>query len=130
MLAVNCRKNLLFARVHARFLRVKFRVHDVGHILLFLQASRRLGLLDFRFRRFDGGFILRQLLPHAGGVKLNQHIALFDLGRVGHQAHDLQIARIVRPRDDLRAERFDLALDFEGIDKILTLHLRGRNCGR
>ena len=131
MLAFDYRKNLLFAGIHARLSNVIVCRHDVGEILLFLQSRCGTRLLNLRICRFERRLVLRELLLHSGVVKFNQNVSLFNLRSVCRKLHDLQIARTVGRGDYHRAERLDLAFDFQVIDKFLALHIRGRefHCG-
>ena len=74
--------------------------------------------------------VLRELLLHSGVVKFNQNVSLFNLRSVCRKLHDLQIARTVGRGDYHRAERLDLAFDFQVIDKFLAFHIRSREFHR
>ena len=62
-------------------------------------------------------------------VELHDDVAGLDLGAVGRELEDLQLARLHRRRQDDRPERPDLAAELEGVDELAAGHFRRRQIG-
>ena len=125
--AFDSRHNLLFAGIQLRRFDVVSGFHRHGYILFFLQPRLSPGLFDLCLRRFQSRPVLRQFLLGFCFVKLDDSVALLQLGSVGCDLDDLKITSLSGSRNRYRLHRLHFTAELDRVDEFTTLHLESGN---
>ena len=113
--------------VELRALDVVLRLHQRRRVLFVRDARLRVRLLDLGVGLLQLGLLLLNRPLQHRAVELHHDVSGFDLGAVGRELENLELARLHGRRQHDGPERSDLAAKLERIDELAARDVRRRD---